>query len=393
MSLTLWELKKIFKRKGILVIILLLSILNVYNISHNFQDSHSDAYWAIYEEIKGPFTEDKMNFVMDHYNEYQKIIASGIYEKEVSDPRYYTGFVYGDLNEFNSHREEMERIFTYNDTIQAVKNAASENIDIYKLKGNQYEMLRNQKISTAYETRNLLNYFDTSGFGSYLSYSFSSLLIILVLLFAISPVFTREKELDMDIIIQTCTNGGQKTVFAKKHASLIFTIIISLYFYILDYICFMSVAHLDGLSAPIYQIREYAFCPLNMSIGQFCMFSLIIKVSGCCVFSMLFLFVSSIYSEILFSFSINIGISFFLIGFSGSGWNILNPVSFLTNTQYFESFVTMNVFNYPIQNFILIFLCGAIEFIVFYILIHKTYMSRVAVLRKLRYRKLKTGGK
>ncbi len=386
MSLTLWELKKIFKRRGILIIIILLSIVNIYNITTNFQDQRSDAYWSIYKELRGPFTEAKINFVMDHYNEYQEIVASGIYETETPNARYYTGFVYGDFYEFNFHREEMERIFTYNDTIQAVKNAAAENIELYSKKGNQYEKLRNETISTIYGTRNLLDYFDTEGISKYLSYDFSSLLVIMTLLFAISPSFTKEKEIDMDIIIRTCKNGTHKTVFAKKHASLIFAIIVSLYFYILDYICFVLVAHLDGLTVPIYQLKQYAFCPLNMSVGQFCFFSLLIKIVGCCIFTMLFLFISSVCSEIILSFSINAGVSFFLVGFLNNSWNILNPVSFLSNIKYFNSLVTLNFFNYPIQNYILIFLCGIVEFVFFYLIIHKTYASKITVLKKLKYR-------
>lgn len=389
MSLTLWEFKKILKRRGIIIIIILLSIVNIYNITANFQDQRSDAYWSIYKELRGSFTEDKINFVMEHYNEYQEIIASGIYETETPNSRYYTGFVYGDFYEFSFHREEMERIFTYNDTIQAVKNAATENIELYNSKGNQYEKIRNEEISKIYGTRNLLNYFDTEGISSYLSYDFSSLLIIMVLLFAISLSFTGEKELDMDVIIQTCKNGAHKTVFAKKHASLIFAVIVSLYFYILDYICFMLVAHLDGLSAPIYQLKQYAFCPLSMNVWQFCLFSLLIKISGCCIFTMLFIFVSSVSSEIILSFSVNAGISFFLIGFADSSWSVLNPISFLSNIKYFNSLVTLNFFGYPIRNYILIFLFGTVEFIFFYLIVHKTYTSKITVLKRIKYRRRK----
>lgn len=387
MRLVQEELLKYTKRKIIFIAIILLSILNVYNIVHNYADTHSDAYWSIYQEIRGEFTEEKTTFIMNHYNEYQSIVSSGVYETEVPNKKYYTGFVYGDLYEFNTHRDEMERIFSYNDMIKKTKEAAEENVDIYESKGNHYEQLRNKRISTLYKNRNIDSYYDTSGVASYLSYDFSSLLIIMILIFAISPTFTNEKQVGMDVIIQTCKNGAYKTVDAKIYATLVLAIIISSYFYILDFVCFVSVAHLDGLFAPIYQISQYSFSPLNINIIQYCICSVILKISGCCILSMFLLVISSFFSEILFSFSFGTGLTLLFIVFENKNWQFANPISFISHNDLFNSFVTINIFGYPIQEYILTFAFGCMEFIFLCFLLHKTYKSKVSYLAGLKLRK------
>lgn len=386
MGLVFQEYKKIWKRKSVIIVLLILCILNVYNIVRNHADKNLDGYWTIHEKIKGPMTQEKIDFVMRHYNECQKIVESGMYEQEKPDDRYFTGYVFGDFHEIGVHRKEMERIFLYNDTIKKVKAAALKNIDIYGKKENTYEVKRNKKITRVYGERNLTEYYDTSGFNNYLSYDFSSLLIIMLLLFALSPSFTHEKKCGMSALIQSCKKGGQATVLAKKNAALLFTVSISACIYLTDLLSFLYSNHLSGYTAPIYQIKQYAFSPLVMDIWQYCLLSVCIKIFGCCIFAMLFLFISSFISEILFTFSINAAVSFLLIGLYGKGMDILNPVAFLCNRDSFRSIVTFNL-GFPAEQYILVAIIGVLEFFLLYMLMHRTYKLKLSLRGIVRFRK------
>ena len=81
-ELVRFELLKIYRRRIIIVGILAFIILDILQIGLNFYSDHSESamlngYRAIYNEAKGPFTEEKINFVVEGLKKNQLLVEAG----------------------------------------------------------------------------------------------------------------------------------------------------------------------------------------------------------------------------------------------------------------------------------------------------------------------------
>src|ERR1035437_5247020 len=135
MKLTYYEFIKITKRKMILITLIIFSIINIFNILSNYTDKDKnnkefdDGYWKAYHIVEGKMTQKNIDFIMKSYKKNADIVNKGGFVTNHPNKQFYTGYVSGDMNMFDEHRLEMERIFLYNDNIRKLKKLSLENID------------------------------------------------------------------------------------------------------------------------------------------------------------------------------------------------------------------------------------------------------------------------
>jgi hypothetical protein len=380
------EFKKLFRRPLVWIVILVFLGLNVYQLTRLNEETQDAGYWRVYSEIEGEMTDETISFVTERYRALSEIVASGQYDTKTPSDAFYSGYAVGDKFIFEAHREEMERIFLYNSTAEAFKTAAKENAAFYRSVGNSYEMKRNEAIAGAFGQRTLTGYYELSGMQCYLSYDFSSLLILLLLLFLLAPSFCAERETGMDALLRSCKKGGRSAVFAKKHAAMAGVFLVCLLFYGTDLLCFLKTGHMYGWNAPVYQMREFAFSPLEMRVWQFAVFSFFLKVFGCLIISQVILLFSAIFRETLFPFICGAGLLIFCVGFYESGTisSAVNPVSLLCNRDIFAAVSYFPFFNIPILQYWPVLLIGFAELAFAYALIHWFYQKDGYNLRLLR---------
>ena len=84
MKLFIYELKKIFRRKFLLLILALLFCLNMFNIwqnysvySHNVNAEINQWRWVFYEKMEGLLTTQKVKWLIDYNEEMTACINNG----------------------------------------------------------------------------------------------------------------------------------------------------------------------------------------------------------------------------------------------------------------------------------------------------------------------------
>jgi len=372
MSILSEEIRKIIKRPSVFAIMAALLCLNIYYIKVYRAEDPSKSfpgYWEVTELLQGELTDEKIAFVMqtmDHLKES----SVDEYSSE-----YYSGFALVDYGYFQAHRQEMERIYFYNSTINEIKASAEQNIVFYRSIDNQYMVRVSEKTIEVYGTRVITEYYDLSGQMNYLSYDFSSLLVIVMAILIASPLFSSERESQTDQIVLSSFNGRHRTALAKKHAVFIIVVLIALVFYATDLLCFDAFTHLYGWNAPIYQIEQFQLTPLTISVWQYALLSIFLKLIGIILICQLIALFSSLSHSTVFVFMISVSILAFCIATYGHATlDLVNPVTFLCNRDFLVIPSFTDFFGYPVFTFYFVLLSGIVGGLITYLLIHPAYL-------------------
>lgn len=360
MRIIIFEIKKLFLRKRILIILLMLIIINIIKIydSHTIYGRFSgdntaqleSSFSEIYNDINGKMTEEKLNYIISEYKRLEKEVSDFSFSKEY-DTTTYTGYIYGDFSLFKwEFFEPLNYLYNYNTYSNSIVSKANENIEFYNRKGNDYEVRKNKIISNIYRNRKITEFYDVNGYENLLRYEFSSLLILLICLFALLPVFLNEKETGMQQLLSTSKKGGTATIKAKYISSLLFVLIICMIFYSLDFLSFHVIYGLDGGNSPIYAIEYFKESPFNISIFSFFILSGIFKTIGILGLSMMFLLISQIFRQTIPAFIASIIVTLSLILLNTVDYiNYINPISLISNIDVMRKFSTIGIFETPFQ--------------------------------------------
>ncbi|WP_142413593.1 ABC transporter permease [Hathewaya massiliensis] len=358
MNLIKYELKKIIFKKYIVIALILFIISNIIKINVDYRkinmpnDNFNKAYWKVHEKVQGELNNEKISFVINNYKKALKIVESGNFETKKEDPNTYTGYIYGDMNLFKKVYDSMDYCYNYNKNMEDYIKFAEGNIEFFKEKSNTYEALKNKNIKATYSNRKISSFYDTDGFYNYFTYDFSSLLILMLIILGISPVFSKEKECEMDLLIKTSKKGKFKIINAKVVASFIYVILINLIFFLTDIITFSATFKLFGFSNKLYSIKEFIFTPLNISILNYFILYMILKIVGFLTITMLILVLSSLssksYLTFIFSATSIIVLIFSSYNYNNTFLNSLNPIFMLVNRNLFLNYEVIRIFNHPI---------------------------------------------
>lgn len=353
MKLFVYEIKKALSKPMVIVTLILFIFVNLFKIYLVYQEERgNDPIWhgkyRLLQEIQGEITLEKLELIIGHYNELNRLIKSGEYSVEF-DANTYTGYQFGDWNIFKEIYDEIDYLYHYPERTQEILTKAHENLELYSEAGNKYEIQRSRAIIERYDNRKITAYYDTIGLESYFSYDFSSLLILLLLVFILSFVFAGERDSGMDNLILTARNGKKYITKIKLLAAGVMSVGIALIFYAVDLITFDLFFGLNGLENPLYSLLSFTDTALLLNIGQFMALSLAIKIVGVLIFAMLILLFSTLFSEVLSALFLSLCSIFIFVGlndlFEQAAGQLINPITLLTNRSLFSGFFTYNLGN------------------------------------------------
>lgn len=356
MSLFSYEVKKVFSKRIIWIVLCCFLLLDIVKIGMLYndiiaKDTLSDGRQAVINEIKGSLTNEKISFVIGKKRELDYLVANRTYKTEY-DRATYTGYQFGDSIVFNKIYDDLDYAYHYSDSLNDVKLKAEENLNLYPL--GSYEANRSQKILDTYGERKIENYYDTVGYETYFSYDFSVLLILLFLLISVTPIFSEEPEIGMNLLILSSPNGKQSTTKAKLSAVVTITLGVTLLFLLLDFIVFSILFNLEGGKNPLYSLRSFAYTPLNVSIWRYALLSAFLKLIGSLFFGLLFALFSSAFSSVLPSMIGSGGALLFFVFandfISFDLFRYLSPFSLFTNRIMFKEYTTLNFFRIPVNS-------------------------------------------
>ena len=382
MKLFFYELKKSVFKRSVFIIIIVFSIINIYKINelnnnrtfinqngvHSILKAYND---KIYPKIKGKMTQESIDFIKSETARLEGLVGQRSYNTDEEDPSTYTGHVCGDYNLFKyTVSEQFVYAYTYPNTIRQTYEKALNNIEFYKQVGNNFEVRKNTQIKTLFFGREILEFRNTQNAIHIFDYRFSSLMIMLLLVFVLSSTFSEEKANGTIRLIKS--TGQLKSVFhAKQRMSVVFVFFITAWFTIIDTISFGIIYNIDGWLNPIYSVMSYQYSPVNSSILGAVFISFAMKFCFFLLFSQAILFLSSLFKNIGLSFALSFVILLCLILMSDIN-TLGNPTTLLKPNLYFSAFSYVNVLGFamPILPFsiflslfiaLIIYLCNLIR--------------------------------
>lgn len=347
MKLVGFELRKILLRRGLLLALVLCTLVNGVKIAQLCRDktfsgsSHSwgPVYWSLYDQYAGEMTLDKINALLEVYRPLEAQTADHTATTATDVPGTMTGNLYEDKHLLEWYFvDPMEYLYTYQNLAAQVEQRARENADFYTRTGGQWEAEKNQCIAQLYAGRHITQFAYTEGFQLLFTYDFSTLLAVLLALYAISQVFSREKECAMDQLIITNPRGGAATTLAKVVASGVVLAAIALWFSLWDTAGFALGAKLwDGWNLPIYALSDFAAASVSLPMWGYALAVAGLRMAGLWAMGMLFLLVGLFTRHALIPFVAGGGVfvALSLVGalWSGAqrGWiKAVNPYYLLT---------------------------------------------------------------
>lgn len=365
MKITMFEIRKNFIKPSILVVLLIFTFINVLKIYDVYKKNYfftsqsmSDAYWRLYDdEMKGEITSDKISRLMTIYNPlYESCVVTRTFSTEY-DPNTYTGYVFGDYRMLDyGFVRPIEYAYLYKADAKLIADRAAENAAYFKSANNGYQYSKNLKIAALFDGRQIENFFQTDMYDNLFRYDFSSMLIILMSILGLVPVFVSERETEMDAILRSSKFGRGKTINGKILASCLYVLILSTWFYAVDFIAFSYFYRLTGLTNHLYAIKEFMLTPINISMGQFILLSAAIKALGLLAIGSVVLFISSFFKNAILPYILSLGSVFSLIFFKGTmigALRLVNPIGLITNRELFKSVEYVNLFGIPTLQFII----------------------------------------
>lgn len=331
-----FELKKILRKKVLWVVFCSFIVLNIYGLGQEvIYTAPSDPNYnyvhgreLMYQQVEGAINEENINFVLNGWEKTKAIVDATQGVDSAPSDEYYTKYVTYDFSVYDEMKTEMQRQFEYNETMEKLCSIAEENMRFVKDKSG-YEFNRNRLISEVYENRHCNSFYDLSGYKKYLSYDFSTLLIVLLLLLSLTSLMSYEHESGMYILLQTSRFGKYRLLLNKLGAAVIFTLLISLPFFLVDLVYFFVTTHMAGAMAPLYSIKDFQFTPLTISISGYVVLLWGIKILSFISIGTVFILFSSLFKQTYLAFILNV-LYIAIMMWCGNDLLLFNPISSLT---------------------------------------------------------------
>ncbi len=364
-----FEGKKHFMTKPMLVLIFIFLLANAIKIHSVYKEQSpfeklsdpcfKEVYQELYSKYKGELTKEKVNGIMDLYTPLKEKVREGTYSKE----REKGSMTYNTHSDcllldwcFISNIKYETGYKDYADSI--VKNAVS-NIKFYNKHKNGYEARKDYKIAKAFLNRRLPHFYNTDGFRSLMYYDFSTFIILLLCLYGCSSVFMKEKETEMNLLLETSVKGRKETLTAKVITSILFFVFLCLLFSIEDYLVFYwNFENMDACFEPIYMLEAFRDTLFRTNLLTTYLLMVCSKMLGVCAIGMLFLIVSmygkNAWMVILENLCILAGLLVIYQKFSET-FVLVNPVALLYSREIFMNSNFINCFGMPIMDWVFVY--------------------------------------
>ncbi len=375
------ELKKLFKNRAIIIalaVFLLLDLFNIYrnyNISNGLEDYYVNALLKIETQLDGELTQDKADLIRSKVNELELLYSGEFQNQNEPDNRFDTGYAFWDLQLWSTYDNYLNKADEFRQSSEYKLESSLKNKEFFKGK-NEFYTLANQLYYDTYSGRKITTIYDTDRLPEYFEYNFSSVLTVVILLLGIIPIFCNECECDMDIVLQTSTNGRRKSVNAKIITSLLFSFVATLVFFVTDFVGFMTFDRLDGLNQYVYAVQGYDNISLDIKVWQFIILQFVFRLMGMLIISLVFLLLSRIFKKSAAPFVCGLGYFFlvilcrvFLTNQAGDILNLFNPISMIVSYKSLSKFDIVNLFNHPVFMWQLMIFVGLIIIGVLYLII------------------------
>lgn len=399
LKLVSFELKKIWGKKSFIFITCLLLIINVFFLWYTNLESDNkpslSAYKIFQKEIskmteteKSEYVKnlkediDGISFVIDILNMKNSEIGSYFAEQEmIENPgvfeSYYKMYESGDYLHFTSSFEqekvfineiydEQEKVSNYSEFLENVKSDKSklEGISIFKNQDkNSYSFRNIQKSAKDYAKLNNdeITFTTSKTIVSTIENTWTDILLILITFLFIGNLISEEKEKKLFYITRSTKYGVGHSIIAKIIALFIHCIVFSLVFFGINYMFFSIFSGGVDLTVKLQSLAPYMESSLSINILEYLIISILTK--GMLIFgiSAILTAVCIISDSMVFPYMLGalfIAVSWILYNFIPAVSKLsiikyLNIFGILKTENLYGSYLTLNLFNYPVSQTVL----------------------------------------
>ena len=309
-----FEWKKNFLSLWMLLFLVVLLAANGWKLQSEYQKKTAEfsdykcVYETHYAKWSGPITTEKVTDLMGVYGPLEEKSGSMSLNFNPGSGTY-TYSEFGDYRFFLSQfANEMKYDYLYVNQASGITQEARELAAFYESIGNAYKASESQAFAQIFQNRAISQFADTRYIEVWLNHDYSSMLVLLLCLFGLCTVFVTEQETEMYMLQRTSKLGSGMTVAAKLTASALFIALVCVLFYGEDFLVLQLLSgHWEALNNPVYAIRNLEATPLNMTIGQFVLWSGGIKMLGSLGCGCLILLCSCLCKRVLTTFVAGFG--------------------------------------------------------------------------------------
>ena len=349
MRLLIYELKKNVFRVSLFLLLVAFLGIDIYKIHENIRLFGSRPPYeegGIFEEFKGELTLQKIQEALDYQKKMSAVIASGSFSTDTPSDEFFDGYAFGDYNNINYIVEIYDGLYHYPQEIEAIKARADENIAFYTGKSD-YEVNKNNLIKSLYSGRKITVFGRYNTFELYFDYEFSSLLIIVLMVFAFSAAFASEKVTGTNKIMISC--GQARSVFWAKHLSMyLFIFVITVLFSVTDLMIFGSVYGLEYIEQPLYAMEGYRYAPFAVTVLGAVLLSMLGKVIAFIFVGEVIMLISTFFKNIGACIAVCLAGILGIILISERLPESISPISLVNAETQLQSFSTVNIFSLAI---------------------------------------------
>ncbi len=207
-----FELKKIVRNRLLLFLLVLLMAVNLSQIVSDFQmqygehDRLFEGKQSVYDAVEGSWDLATIEQVVTTKQKLDQLISGGDYSTEHNQSDTITGYLFSDAMLYEEVEAQMKSLYHYERTMTEHTQMTQENVAFYQSNDNAYQVNRNRLMADTYVGRSVSGYYAMEGMERYLQYDFSTLLILLLVLPLLSPIFAKEREIEMDGLLRLTQN-------------------------------------------------------------------------------------------------------------------------------------------------------------------------------------------
>ncbi len=361
-----FECRKSFGNYWMLLFLVGMLLLNGWKILDSYREktreweTFSQQYQESYELYGGTITAEKVGALMEVYAPLEQKFENMTLDYSPSDEAY----TYSEGLDEEFYRTlfvtELKYDYYYQNNAVAAVNRAVYLSELYDQVGNTYAAQKNAIIARDFLGRSIPQFADSRGYEVLLGHDYSTMLILLLTVFALCGSFVTERETDMVMLLRTTPNGGGLSVAAKLVSGGIFIIAISALFYAQDFLSiYLAGGRNQLLYSPVYALVFLERTPLRCTVGEYFLLSFGLRTLGSMGFGCLILLVSSLCRQVLTSFFVSFGVVLAAVALQSvsHGRYLLkwcNPMELILCREVLcrEDFV--NVFGAPVRGIVFV---------------------------------------
>lgn len=356
-----YEVKKNVLRLPLLFLLIGLAAVNIYKVRETVRYEGSDGYTIIMKGKESSFQKVESAFygeidaelitrIQEYSDKMDAIITSGKYDTQKPSDEFYTGYAYGDYNVIESIRETVRAAYMYPNSVAEFKQRADRCIEFFSGK-NEYEVRKNEFLKTLYNGRKISVYGGYEAAVLYFDYEFSSFVIMIIMIFAFSGTFSYEMLTGTDKIIKSSERAG--SVFWAKHLTMYaLAASLTIIFSIADILYFGRFYGLGFFDQPMYAIPVYRFAPYNLTIFGVVALSCVFKTLALIFIGEVIMLISSLTKNLGTAMTVSFAAIGAMIFANGYIPELASPFTLFSVDKTLGEFKCVNIFGYPVPEFI-----------------------------------------